>query len=106
MAVVYDNDGTEKVECPSSPRRVANTTTIHHITLSKASHLYSTRLDRILRRAKQDARIFLAIDLCGKQVSASWCLNNVAPFIGGGAPSRPPEGDGATLDRPASFISD
>jgi hypothetical protein len=82
MAVVYDNDGTEKAQCQLSPRRVANIelpgTTIHRVI--KGIPLSGTRPDRILRRAKQDARICLAVGLRGKQVSGSWCLSNVTPL--------------------------
>ena len=63
---------------PEVRRLVLHTarTAIHQHRLEHLS--FGTRPDCILRRAKHDARICLAVDLCGKQVSTSRCLSNVA----------------------------
>ena len=37
-AVVYDNDGIEKPQCPSLPRRVANIELSHVVAAGKTLH--------------------------------------------------------------------
>src|ERR1700693_1416477 len=90
----------EQYDCPVG-------TAIHHE--HKAFHLQVLARTAYCAERNKVPESVPSLILSGKQVGAGWCLNNVAPIPGGGAPVTHHRRDGATLetlDQPARFIPD